>query len=212
MHPRYGTPAPLQAEKPCNFEEFTDIIARLLNAAWGEGWGIFTEVFPNGTDSTNIDVPVITYTLKEMQPGIISKNETREIKPRHRHTFYPEVPGEPVTEVYGQVLDYEVLFEVWEENNTKASKLAERFRELLFMYTGFMKSQGVKELFFRRYSNETEGGEHRDNIVGRCLYYDLRLEHLISVDTEVIQRVIAHVTAPIDPDRGPTDTVTVDIE
>lgn len=194
-----GAP-PLQAQQSCNFEDFTDIVSRLLNGAWGEDWGTFSEAFPNGRDAKSLKLPIITYTLKEMVPGVIGKEGTREIKPRHRHTFPQEVHGGSATEVYGQVLDCQVLFEIWEENNAKASALADKLRALLFMYTGFIKSQGVKELFFQRYANETEANKFRDSIVGRSLYYGVRLEDLIHIDTEVIERVVLNIIAT---DIGP---------
>src|SRR5437764_8847648 len=111
----------LQANGTCDFEGFTDIIFRLLNAAWGTGWGTFVEAYPNNTDPQNIQTPVISYKLTEMMPGQIGKDGTREMKPRHRDTIFP--PGDPSTaiEVYGRIFDATVIFEIWEENNTKAS-------------------------------------------------------------------------------------------
>lgn len=185
-----------QADGSCNFDEFTDIVMRLLNAAWGEGWGTFCEAFPNGREPENVNLPVITYLLKEMQPGIISKSGTREIKPRHRGTFRNEVngTGPRIVEVFGRVFDCEVVFEVWAENNTKATKLATKFMDFMDLYTGFIKNQGVKEVIFQKYTNETESGEWRDTIVCRSLYYYVRLEHLNEVPSDVIEKVTGTVT------------------
>jgi hypothetical protein len=189
-HPR------MQAEKSANFDQFTDIIMRLLNAAWGEGWGTFCEAFPNGTDPNNVELPIITYTLTEMVPGVISKSGTREIKPRHRATFRQEVSGNGprIVDVYGRVFDCKVVFEIWEENNTKATELATKFMDFMDMYTGFIKSQGVKEVIFEKYSNETESGEWKDSIVCRSLYYYVRLEHLSEVPSDVIEKVTGIVS------------------
>lgn len=203
--------APQQAEAACSFEDFTDLIHRLLNATWGPDWGTFTEAFPNGRDPKMVELPVITYTLKEMVPGVVGNRDTRELKPRQRHQFsFPD--GKTGTTVYGQMLDCEVLFEVWEENNTKAVERANQFRALLFAYTGFFKSQGVKELFFRKFSNENEGGEFRDNIIGRSLYYQLRLEELTELNYDTIQRISATVSAvrslEAETDDGETERPT----
>lgn len=185
----------MQAQSSSNFDEFTDIIKRLLDAAWGEDWGTFCEAFPNGTNPNNVDLPVITYLLKEMVPGTISKEGRRELKPRHRGTFRQEIngTGPQIVEVYGRVFDCEVVFEVWAENNTKATKLATRFMDFIDMYVGFIKGQGVKEVFFQKYTNETESGEWKDSIVCRSLYYHVRLEHLHEVPSDVIEKVTGSV-------------------
>jgi hypothetical protein len=189
-HPR------TQANNSANFDQFTDIVMRLLNAAWGEDWGTFCEAFPNGKEPDNVKLPVITYTLKEMQPGVISRDGTREIKPRHRGTFKQDVngTGPRVVEVFGRIFDSKVVFEIWEENNTKATNLATKFMDFMDMYIGYIKSQGVKEVIFRNYSNNTESGQWRDNIVCRSLSYDVRFEHLNEVPSDVIEKVTGRVS------------------
>jgi hypothetical protein len=187
---------PQQAENSCNFDQFTDIVMRLLNAAWGEHWGTFCEAFPNGREPDNVSVPVITYILQEMVPGVINKAGDREIKPRHRATFRNNNNDESprIVEVYGRVFDCKVVFEIWEENNTKATELATRFMEFMDMYTGYIKSQGVKEVIFEKYSNDTMSGQWRDNIVCRSLTYYLRLEQLFEKPSDVIEKVTASVS------------------
>lgn len=190
----------LQAENSCNFDQFTDIILRLLNAAWGEGWGTFCEAFPNGTDPQNVKMPVITYTLVNMVPGLIGKNGTREIKARHRATYFNSNndEGPKAVDVYGRIFDCKVVFEIWEENNAKATVLATRFMDFMDMYTGYVKSQGVKEIIFERYSNEALFDAWRDNVVSRSLEYFVRLEHLNEVPSDVIEKVTGIVSATTD--------------
>jgi hypothetical protein len=190
----------LQAENSCNFDQFTDIIMRLLNAAWGQGWGTFCEAFPNGRDPDNVKLPVITYTLVSMSPGVIGRDGTREIKPRHRGTYYNEDnnEGPKVVDIYGRIFDCKVVFEIWEENNTKATALATRFMEFMDMYVGYIKSQGVKEVIFEKYSNEAQFGMWRDNVISRSLEYFVRLEHLSEMPSDVIEKVTAIVSAKED--------------
>lgn len=190
-------PKRLQAEGSCNFDQFTDIMLRLLNAAWGENWGTFCEAFPNGLEPNNVQLPVITYTLKEMIPGVIGKNGTREIKPRYRDTFFQEVNGSgpKAVEIYGRVFDCKVLFEIWEENNVKATKLATQFMDFMDMYTGYIKSQGVREIIFQKLDNNTEAGQWRDSIVCRRFEYYLKLEHLNEIPTDLIEKVTGMVAA-----------------
>lgn len=185
-----------QANSPANFEDFTDILTRLLNAAWGEDWGTFCEAFPNGREPNSVKMPVITYTLEEMVPGVISNDGRREIKARHRYSDIqgPDAVGPRAIEIYGRLLDCKVIFEVWEENNTKATNLATKFMEFLDIYLGYIKSCGIKEVIFRRYSNGEENGAWRDDIVCRSLTYDVRLEHLFEVARDVITKVTGSIT------------------
>lgn len=191
----------LQANGSCDFDEMTDLIHRLLKAAWGEKCGTFCEAFPNGMDPTDIKFPVITYSLVEMLPGQISNNGHREIKPRHRETFLDDANG--AVDVMGRIFDCLVVFEVWEENNAKASAVAKDFRKFLDLYTGFIKSEGVKELTFDRYTRVPATEQQwRDNVSCRSLYYKVRLEELTEVHSGVIERVIGKVQATSDLSRG----------
>jgi hypothetical protein len=187
----------LQAQRTCNFEEFTDIIFRLLNAAWGPDWGTFCEAFPNGTDPQNVKPPIITYKLVEMRPGQIGRDGTREMKARHRETIFPEDDQATAIEVFGRIFDATVVFEIWEESNTKASKVATRFIDFLDMYTGYIKSQGVKELIFQRFSNDTNSA-WKDDIVSRRVEYFVRFEHLNEIRSDVLKKVTGVVSTTSD--------------
>ena len=200
---------PTQADNSASYDDLTDMIKRLLDAAWGDDWGTFCEAFPNGREPNDVKMPVITYTLKSMKPGVINKAGAKELGARHRGTFTEEVSGNgpQVVQVFGRVIDCEVVFEVWEENNTKASKLATQFMDFMDMYKGFIKSQGVKEIIWQDYQNQTESGEWRDDIVCRSLYYFVRLEHLHEVHSDVIQKVTGSVLLGRESDDYKNETI-----
>lgn len=192
----------LQANGTCDFDGFTDIVFRLLNAAWGNDWGTFCEAFPNGTDPENVKLPMITYILEDMVPGQIGRDGTREIKPRHRETIFPEDDPSVSIDIYGRIFDTTVVFEVWEENNVKAGKLAQKFMDFMDMYTGFIKSQGVKEIIFQKFSNNTALVSTKDNSVCRRIQYFVRFEHLNQVQSDVITKVTGQVTVGSSSDSS----------
>jgi len=185
---------PLQAQGNVDFEGLTDLLKRLIDTAWGD-WGTFCEAFPNGREPDNVQMPVITYLLDRMEPGIIGNKGTREIKSRYRYSYTKEVHGnEPQhVDVKGRVLDCTVAFEIWEENNAKATALATKFMDFMDMYTGFIKEQGVKEIIFQSYENSTKSGKWRDALVCRTITYFVRLEHLHEEYSDVIKKVTATV-------------------
>jgi hypothetical protein len=184
----------LQANGTCDFEGFTDIVFRLLNAAWGPNWGMFVEDYPNNSfDGSDVTTPIITYKLTEMKPGQIGRDGTREIKPRHRETIVPNDDPSTAIQIYGRIFDAIVEFEIWEENNTKASKLATKFLDFMDMYTGYIKQQGVKEIIFQKFTNDTTTALN-DNMVSRKIEYFVRFEHLNEVHSDVLTKVTGQVT------------------
>lgn len=184
----------LQAEKACSFEEFTDLIFAMLNAAWGEGWGTFCEAFPNGTDPQNVDPPIITYSIVSKVPGIVGNAGTQEAKPRFRQGF-KQVDGETTREVinvHSQIFDYHIRFDVWEENNTKLSQLADRFEDFMMMFTGYFMQQGVSQIrFLEMRSGSTSS--LKDQASCRHFLYLVRLEKHVEVPSAVITEVITRV-------------------
>lgn len=191
----------MQSERSCSFIEFTDMMHRLLKAAWGDDWGSFMEAFPNGRDPENVKLPVITYRILQKLPGIVGKNETREVKPRFRQSFAmvnPIEDGPTIMNVYSQVFDYQVVFELWEENNTQADLLAERFEDFMMTYTGYMMSQGVGQIIFQLMTGDDGRLQLRDKAVRRDYQYLVRLEKHIEVPSDVIKAVITKVSVATD--------------
>jgi hypothetical protein len=177
----------LQAEGTLDYDGFTTLLKRLLTAAWGDKWGVFTSDAPLGNDPNNITFPVITYALKFMQPGKVGKT-TREIRPRQRMIEYlDDVNGTApnANTILGQVMDAEVVFEVWEDSNADVEKLAKRFRDFMTIYSGYFKSQGLRNIRFAMMNDISEGGRIRENAVCRKLIYQVQFEELTVVPSDV---------------------------
>jgi hypothetical protein len=173
------------------------MVHMLLNAAWGEDWGTFTEAFPNGRDPQNVKMPVITYMLLEKRPGIVGNNRTQEIKPRFRQEVFNDESfegGPRILNIYSQLFDNDVVFEIWEENNAKANELADRFEEFMMIYKGYFLQNGVGQIIFDHMNNNTESPPWRDNMVVRKFRYLVRLEKHTIVPSDVIEKVTASVT------------------
>lgn len=184
------------ATRTANFDEFTDMIHALLKSAWGDDWGTFTEAFPNGVDPQNVKFPVITYMLKEKRPATIGKGDVREIKPRFRQEVINEPDsGEPrVVNIFAQLFDCDVVFEVWEENNKKVTELADRFEDFMMVYKGFFMENGVAQIIFQTMNNESENYKFREDIVCRKFVYLVRLEKQAVELSDTIDKVTGSVT------------------
>lgn len=182
----------LQANKSATFDDFTSLIYQLLKVAWGSEWSEkFMHAFPNGTDPANVDLPIITYYSKRKKPGIVGKG-TQEIKPRFRS--YHDHEGKMIN-VYAQVFDHQVVFEIFEETNAKADQLAEKFEEFMMTYTGYFMQNGVQQIIFLEQTDETASMEWSDSAVVRSYRYLVRLEKHVEVSTSKITEIIGKVGA-----------------
>lgn len=185
--------------KAMDYDDLTRTIKYLLDAAWGEGWGNFTPDGPNLTDPHNVDYPFIVHYIENLQPGIVGK-DTREIRPRLRHFVQNDDvngTGPPGTKIYGQVFDANVVFEVWEETNAQVSKLAKEFRNTLNMYTGFLKSKGLREIQFVAMETDMSTNKIRDSYKVRKLTYFVKFEEVTEVPTDIF-RVMEVVDAKLE--------------
>ena len=191
---------PLQAKQTMDYEEFSKTLKYLLDAAWGDKWGFFSEEGPNQTDPKIITYPFITHSLEEFEPGYVGKS-TKEIKPRIRFLDNHGTNGNnpPITAIYGQVMQGVLVFRVFEENNAKVNALAKRLRSTLAIYTGYLKELGLKELIFQ--SQKVGPSVIRDNCESRELRYLISFEELNEVPFDIL-RVIEVVEKNLYQELG----------
>lgn len=186
-----STPQPTRAEGSMGYDEAMEHIKYLLDASWGDGWGSFSPDTPNVTDPKNIDYPIIVHYLEIMEPGLIGEDR-REIKPRIRHTRAVDDPNGTHPEgvrVYGQVFDARIVFDVWGETNSEASQYAKYFREIITMYTGFLKSKGLKEISFASISKSMGDTGIQDSHQIYHVSYNVRFEELITEPVSYLKTI-----------------------
>ncbi|MFE7817792.1 hypothetical protein ACFU1R_06260 [Priestia megaterium] len=179
----------LKSSGTMDYEEMMKVIKYLLDASWGSKWGTFAPDGPNVNEPKNITYPIILHYLSILEPGTIGK-DTKEIKPRFRSSYVNEdVNGNmpPVTKVYGQVFDAQIVFEIWEETNAQVDKLAKQFRQLLASFTGYLMEKGLLGIKFLRMEPDLETGAIRDSYKIRRLYYAVRFEELSEVPVDIFR-------------------------
>ncbi|MFE4029170.1 hypothetical protein ACFX4N_23735 [Priestia sp. YIM B13551] len=177
----------LQSNGAMDYEDMIKTLKYLLDAAWGSDWGSFTPDGPNINDAKNIEYPIIIHYMTSMTPGLIGK-DTREIKPRFRQSVLNENSNgdmPPITNIYGQVFDAEVVFEIWEETNAQVDKLTKQFRQTITAFTGYLKEKGLKEILFQKMEPNLESDKIRDSYKIRKLTYLVRFEELNEVPVDI---------------------------
>lgn len=191
-----------------SFDDLTTLIKNLLSAAWGNDWGTLVEAFPTGLDGRNVNVPIVTYVVKEMKPGSFGK--TTEIKPRLRDSYRVDNGGQMEhIDVYSQIMDYEVEFQIWEESNVKAGELAKDFLDFMRSYTGFLKSKGAMEILFVKMVT-IDSSSMRDELASKKMTFQIRLEDMYEVRSSIIEKVLATVRTSQDEDKAGVISVVID--
>lgn len=181
----------LKAKKSMNFDQFIDQIYCLLKAVWGEEWGKFTIIKPTTSDSKNIPMPQITYSLDSAEPGLVGK-ETREIVPRRRE-FGKEtsrLTGEQVhVEIKGRIMDCTVEFVIYADNNKEAIQLTRNFRQVLEKYKTILMENGMQNMWFKREFQRNDMENSAEKVASRGLVYLVRLEELFKIEYEEIKQI-----------------------
>lgn len=180
---------PTQAEGSMDYDAFIKHIKYLIDASWGSDWGHFTSEAPNVSDPKNVKYPIITHRLDEMKPGVVGGN-TREIKPRLRYSGNIKDPNgthPKGVNVYGQVFDSEVVFEIYGETNGEVQELARDFRAVISTFTPFLKQKGLGELRLLSVSNPQRDSGIRDLSRVRRIHYYVRFEELVEVPTNILR-------------------------
>lgn len=183
-----GNDKRLKSEVGMDFEDFTDYIYSLLQASWGEDWGVFTIEHPTHTDTTNKQFPQIVYELTSAEPGMYGRN--KELKPRLRENIIEtnEVNNEKSSySIYAQTIDMEITFYIYADNNKRASIITRKFKEFLYESTGFLKQKGLVQIFFKNESYASD--RSNETYAVRKLVYYIRTEETYRIDDVILQEV-----------------------
>lgn len=160
-----------------------DLIRSLLNAAWGSEWGNITDVTSRGDDANKIMFPLITYNtnLREVSSGT-------NVKPQQMQIVNEVVNGKNTNDafkIYKQRFDCIVEFDFYNHNADSTDKLMNDFEEIMINYAGFLKKNGIQELYFLKEIPSTYSLNYLKDINMKCLLYYFRLErtHTTRVST-----------------------------
>ena len=189
----------LKSEHSMDLDGFIDNLYVLLKAAWGEDWGVFSMNKPNLTDGRDVKMPQIVYTVPKIEPGSIGTH--KEIKPRLREKFQEinQLTGETGwVEIYGKILDCQVDFIVYAENNRDANLITKRFRQLLDAYKGLLMKKGMQNLWYLQESDRNPRESSEEMLSARTISYLVRIEELSYVEINSINSIELKVNVIYD--------------
>jgi hypothetical protein len=137
-----------------------------------------------------IDHPYITYK-------IISRTPDKELKPRPRQEIREvskDTADERYGEVWGQKFKSYIQFNIFASEYTAAEEVMEKFEELMFLYTGYFKKNGISELLFSQQLTDTDYNIFRQTISVRNLQYYVETEKLRVIFREKIKEVETYLS------------------
>lgn len=183
-----------------DFDKFIDTVYALLETVWGKEWGKFSIIKPTISDSRDVPMPQIVYSLKDFQPGLVGENR-REISPRQREVRkeISQLTGEETTvQIMGQVVDCTIEFFVYADNNREALQLAKSLRVVLDKYKGILMGEGMQNMWFQKdYERNTQENAD-DKLSSRGLVYLVRLEELFRTELDEIQEIQIQMSAAMN--------------
>ncbi|AGF59583.1 hypothetical protein B0P06_006035 [Clostridium saccharoperbutylacetonicum] len=164
-------------------DEFGQLLSNMLNTAWGNDWGKIT----SDIDKLNITMPLIIYStnLREITTG-------SNIKPKQTETIKEVVDGKATGDafiVYRQSFDCIVEFNFCCDKAKDSRDLMNRFEETMLTFTGYLKKNGVREIYFIKEVPAQNSLNYMSSIPMTCLHYFLRLERNNTVRVSTIKRI-----------------------
>lgn len=169
-----------------DIDKLGEILRKLLNAAWGSSWGVIFPELSGGENPEEITTPQINYStnLREIASG-------SSPKPTLIDTIAEEVDGIETGDsfrVYRQAFDCIIEFNFLCNTSKDCRKLMNDFEELLIVHTGYLKEQGVGEIFFLKEVPPKYSLSFSENIPMKCAYFFVRIEKNRSIRVSQIKK------------------------
>lgn len=170
-----------------NIDELGEILRKLLNAAWGSKWGLLSPETAKGDDAEVVITPQINYSinLREVAEGTSPK-------PQLMDTINEVVDGKNTGDsfsIYRQTFDCIVEFDFLDNSSQSCRTLMSRFEELVSTYIGYLKSEGVKEIYFLKEVPAKYSLNYVEGVPMKCLYFFIKLERSKSIRVSTIREI-----------------------
>ena len=188
-----------------DLEQLAEILKRLCNAAWGNGWGELSPDLKKGENSSEIIVPqiVLDINTRDIAEGIGGLKPTlvdiiKETDENGQET------GDAFL-IYRQWFDTNVEFNIYGRTNREARQLQKKFENLLNVYTGYLKRNGISEMFFEREVSPKNSLNYNESTPMRCVYYYIRFESITPIRQSLINSINLEIGAnQLDADKVKT--------
>lgn len=134
----------------------------------------------------------ITYKVTREEPASRGGSKqpfggNREVTPQPREFRVGE--DRKSHEVYGQMFDTLVQFDVWSISNYRVEDLAIWFKRFMIKYRGFLREMGLSEILFWWRGEDDVTSKIKNSINFRSLVYYIRTEEIMTSEEEVLKEI-----------------------
>ena len=178
-----------------DIEQLALILKKLCNAAWGADWGELSPDLKKGEDSSKIILPQITIDIntRDIAVGLgglkpILLDVIDELDEEGKKT------GDAFL-MYRQWFDCNIEFDIYGRTNQQARQLQRKFENLLMVYTGYLKRQGISEMLFEKEVSPKNSLNYDESVAMRCIYYYIRFESIIPIRQSLINSINIEIGA-----------------
>lgn len=188
-YPHGGTAKNMQrAKKNASLYDFLDMLSSIVGYVMKEDNVEFlTDEQENIIKDPGLPLnhPIISYR-------IISRVPANEYKPivREQINECDEFNEQREGQIFGQTFNCIVQFNIFAAENRLANKVMEKFEELILAYTGYLKEQGVRELYFKEQITDAEYNNFRETLSVRNIRYHVQIEKLTVIFNRRIDDIL----------------------
>jgi hypothetical protein len=162
-------------ERMDNIDIFAEKLRQILNASWGDDWGLLSAASAKSDNSEDITFPAITYDTFHREPNKSTP------KPKKFETVKEVINGKETGDlfnVYRQWFDTIIEFNIWGHDALEARSKANDLELLLKVFIGYFKEAGVSEMLFLEEVPPGESGKFIDGYNMKCLMFYVRFEKI----------------------------------
>lgn len=192
----------LRAEQSISFDEFIELLVKLVEKALYEDQ---VKMSPDEGATINdrdkpINNPYIFFkiisgkTINSIKPRLMENTIRRspghpEYRPDNKYPVKENIEEEGV-EVYRHAFEYILQFDIFASSYATANKVLKDFEELMYDYTGYVKSRGVNELLYDQRLTDESNVQYREKYSVRSVRYILRIDKIFVVTRKLIERLL----------------------
>lgn len=191
-----------------NIDAFGDTLRKLLNAAWGSSWGLLAPDTAKGENADVVKTPQINYgvNLREITPNT---NLKATLTDTINEVTNGKNTGDSI-QVYRKFFDCIIEFNFWDSTSKDCRNLMERFEDLIDIYSGFLKEEGISEIYFLKEVPPSYSLNYVEGTPMKCIYFFVRLERIRTMRLSTLKEIEYKLS--LNKDMKSTDGFYVDVE
>jgi len=173
---------------------FSNALHKILNAAWGNNWGIYSEEEPTGNDPETQPAPHITFELRE-------RKRAEQFKSFRSHVMHvmddPDNPGFHLT-IKQRIFKCNVAWKCYHKTNRASRVMAGKLEYFLENYVGYFKEHGLLQLEFEKEEKPKIEKSSRQKLCETTLIYNAYVVETMVERTRTLHelQILAEVINP----------------